>query len=206
MFLRKTPGSLFMHIKIGSSQKEANHWWQLMTRRAIVLTRKKWEKNIWSLTKVCIHCKTSQRSNRKDKQLAFYALPGIRFWAKITGFSGKTTMLDRENDSSLIPLLHLSLPVFLCLVTTASTFCPQLNVNENMVPNFVKNKNTSVFQELGAEENLRKRVSCSFKPDNELKMKQSNKRTMFFIFLWCWDPIKSVQNTGIPKFTDIKTK
>lgn len=53
----------------------------------------------------------------------FYTVPGIHFGAKITGFSGKTTMLGRENDSSLIPLLHPSLPVFLCLVTRASTLC-----------------------------------------------------------------------------------
>lgn len=179
MFPRKTPGSLFMHIKIGSLQEEANHWWTLMTNRAILFNRKKWEQNLRSLTKVCICCNISQRSDRKDKQFAVYPLPGIRFWAKITGFRGKTTMLDRENDSSLIPWLHLSLLVFLCLVTTAITFCPQLNVNKNMVSLLWKNKNTSVFQELGTEESLRKWVSWSFKADNELKKNRAIKGLCF---------------------------
>lgn len=68
-------------------------------------------------------CKITQNVNRKEKQLVFYTVPGIHFWVKITGFSGKTTMLGRENDSSLMPLLHLSLAVFLCLVTRAGTLC-----------------------------------------------------------------------------------
>lgn len=57
---------------------------------------------------------------------------------------------------------------------------------------------TSMSQELGAEETLRNRVSCSFKIDNELKINKQRKHgTLRLIFLLHSDPLKSVQHIRI---------
>lgn len=67
-----------------------------------------------------------------------------------------------------------------------------------MFTDLVHNMYTSMSQELGAEDSLRNRASCSFKVDNELKInKQRKDVTSRLIFLLHWDALKSVQNIRI---------
>lgn len=144
--------------------------------------------------------RVSQNVKRKEKQLAFYPLAGIHFRVKITGFSGKTTMQYRENDSSLILLLYLALPVILFLVIEEGYAVLSWTLMKMWSPILCTTKFTAVFQELGAEESGRNQVSCSSKADNERKIKQADKWkdvSMILIFLWHWDLLKSVQNIWI---------
>lgn len=70
-----------------------------------------------------------------------------------------------------------------------------------MFNDLVHNMYTSMSQELGAEDSLRNRASCSFKVDNELKInKQRKDVTSRLIFLLHWDALKSVLAWKVMEF------
>lgn len=106
--------------------------------------------NVSSLTTVCPHYKITPNVKTK-KETLFPPTTWHPFMSENNRAQWKTTVSDRENDSSLTPSLHLSLSPFLFSSYQLQHILyikTQLNLNENIDTNTVDNTLTPLFQEL----------------------------------------------------------